>query len=208
MTKELFLSELRNRLVGLPKEDIEERVCFYEEMINDRMDEGKGEEEAIEDLGGIDGVVNQIAQETPLVKLVKQKVKPKRRLKGWEIALIIIGFPLWFPLLLTALILCIVAYLLVWILVIVSYSVELALSVTAIGGPIVYIINVSNGNNSILPLALGIMCMGGAILLFFGCIAATKGTLKLSKKIIISSPTNLFKSLINLSHLREFLIVS
>ena len=186
MTKQLFLLELRERLVGLPKEDIDERVSFYEEMINDRMDEGKSEEEAIDDLGGVDGVVNEIAQETSLVKLVAHKVKPKRRLRGWEIALIILGFPLWFPLLLTAFILCLVAYLLIWILVITCYSVELALTVASIGGPIAYFINLGNGNNYYIILAASIMCMGGAILLFFGCIGATKGTLKLSKKIITS----------------------
>ena len=186
MTKELFLSELRERLVGLPKEDIDERISFYEEIINDRMDEGKSEEEAIDDLGGVDGVVNEIAQETSLVKLVKHKIKPKRSLKGWEIALLIVCSPIWVPLALTALILCLVAYLLIWVLVIVCYTVELALCVASIGGPIAYFINIANGNTNVIPLAVGIMSMGGAILLFFGCIGATKGTLKLSKKIITS----------------------
>ena len=41
MYKYEFLTALREQLVGLPKEDIEERISFYEEMINDRMDEGK-----------------------------------------------------------------------------------------------------------------------------------------------------------------------
>ena len=186
MTKELFLSELRERLVGLPKEDIDERISFYEEIINDRMDEGKSEEEVIDDLGGVDGVVNEIAQETSLVKLVKHKIKPKRSLKGWEIALLIVCSPIWVPLALTALILCLVAYLLIWVLVIVCYTVELALCVASIGGPIVYFINIASGNTNVIPLAVGIMSMGGAILLFFGCIGATKGTLKLSKKIITS----------------------
>ena len=35
MDKQQFLKALRSGLNGLPQEDIEERMCFYEEMIND-----------------------------------------------------------------------------------------------------------------------------------------------------------------------------
>ena len=127
MKKEEFLSELRNKLNGLPKDDVDNRINFYGEMIDDRIDDGKTEEEAVADIGTVDDVVNDIAKDTSLVKLVKEKVKPKRSLRAWEIVLIVLGFPLWFPLALTALILCLVAYLLIWVLVIVTYSVEISL---------------------------------------------------------------------------------
>ena len=35
MNKELFLKTIRDRLSDLPQEDIEERLMFYEEMIDD-----------------------------------------------------------------------------------------------------------------------------------------------------------------------------
>lgn len=41
MKKEEFLAELRSKLSGLPKEDIDNRIEFYNEMIEDRIDEGK-----------------------------------------------------------------------------------------------------------------------------------------------------------------------
>ena len=81
MDKKEFLSELEKRLQGLPKADIEERLEFYSESIDDRVEEGKTEEEAINDMGGIDSVVNQIADETPIVNLVKERVKPKRKVE-------------------------------------------------------------------------------------------------------------------------------
>ena len=80
MYKNEFLTELRNRLQGLPQDDLDNRINFYEEMINDRMDEGKSEEEAVAEIGSVDEVVTQIASETPLLKLVKEKAKPKRAL--------------------------------------------------------------------------------------------------------------------------------
>ena len=186
MKKQEFLDELRNRLQGLPPDDLDDRISFYGEMIDDRMDEGKSEEEAVADIGTVDDIVNEIVKDTPLVKLVKEKIKTKRKLKAWEIVLLILGFPLWFPLVLTALILCLVAYLLIWILVIVCYVVELSLSVAATAAPVLMIIQAVNGGSVVVYLGLWLMCLGGAILLFLGCIGATKLTLKLSKKIITS----------------------
>ena len=124
MRKEEFLSTLRSQLAGLPKEDIEEQIEFYSEAIDDRIEEGQSEEEAVRAVGGVDQAVTQIAENTPLSKLVKEKVVPKRKISAFEVILIILGFPLWFPLLVTAFVLFLVFYLLVWVLVLVVYSIE------------------------------------------------------------------------------------
>ena len=47
MNKQEFLSQLRKGLAGLPQNDIEERLAFYGEMIDDRIEEGLSEEEAV-----------------------------------------------------------------------------------------------------------------------------------------------------------------
>ena len=77
MNKEQFLDELRRELSGLPREDIEERIAFYEEMIADRMDEGMSEKEAVSGIGSVEEIARQIMSEIPLTKLVKEKVRPK-----------------------------------------------------------------------------------------------------------------------------------
>ena len=38
VTKQQFLTELRKKLSGLPQQDIDERLSFYSEMIEDRID--------------------------------------------------------------------------------------------------------------------------------------------------------------------------
>lgn len=184
MTKIKFLNELRDRLEGLPKEDIDNRISFYEEAIDDRIDDGLEEEEAVEDIGTIDEVVNDILRDTPLRKIVKEKVRPKRALRVWEIILLVLGFPLWFPLVLTALILALVGYLLIWVWVLVTYSVELSLVVTAVGELILFFINMAAGNAPFVHLGMSVMCAGGSMLLIFGCVGATKATIKLSAKIV------------------------
>lgn len=185
MTKVEFLNELRNKLQVLPKEDLESRISFYSEMIDDRMDEGKTEEEAINEIGTVDEIVYEIAKDTPLVKLVKEKVKPKRALRVWEIILLILGFPVWFPLLTVAIVLAIVFYLLIWVFVIVAYAVETALVTWSVGGVIVFFLSLINGNSDLISLGTAVMACGGAILLYFGCKELTKLTIKLSKKIIV-----------------------
>ena len=186
MNKKEFLTELRSKLQGLPKDDLDNRISFYDEMIEDRKDEGKSEEDAVAEIGSVDDVVKQIAQETPLVKLVKERTKPKRALRAWEIVLIILGFPLWFPLLLTAFILMLVGYLLVWILVIVSYVLEGSLMAGAGGGLVIFLAYLFNGDVNLISLGFAMASLGAAILLIFGCIGATKVSIKLSDCSVLS----------------------
>ena len=185
MYKYEFLTALREQLVGLPKEDIEERISFYEEMINDRIDEGKSEQEAVAEIGSVDEVVRQIAGDTKLVRLVKEKMRPKRRLHGWEIAIIIAGFPVWFPLLITSIVLAFVAYLMVWVLVVVTYSVETGLLASAALCGFSFIMSYVSNEPNYMLLGQSIAAAGGAILMFFGCYGSTKLTIGVSRHILV-----------------------
>ncbi len=42
---------LENGLKSLPQEDVKERLGFYSEIIDDRMEEGNSEQEAIASIG-------------------------------------------------------------------------------------------------------------------------------------------------------------
>ena len=87
MTKQEFMANLRAKLSGLPTQDVEDRLSFYCEMIDDRTEEGLSEEEAVSAIGSVDEVVSQIIADIPLAKIAKEKIKPKRRLWAWEIVL-------------------------------------------------------------------------------------------------------------------------
>ena len=100
----LPLQAVREKLKGLSEEDINKALEFYEEAISDRMEEGLTEDQAVAAIGTPDEIANQILMDTPLPKLVKAKAKskPKKSFKVWEIVLLVLGFPIWFPLILTA----------------------------------------------------------------------------------------------------------
>ena len=183
MTKKEFINELRERLSGLPKDDLESRLSFYEESINDRMDDGKSEEEAIKELGTIDEIVNQVASETSLVTLVKEKAKPKRKLSGAEIALIAIGFPLWFPLVLTFLILCLVFCLVFWIIGLIPLITCVSSLVVGLAEFFSYFAVIGEAN-SLGVLGMAIAGIGLAIMLIPAVIYSVKGTIKLVKLIM------------------------
>ena len=184
MTKQEFLNSLEKKLYAFPKEEKEERISFYSEMIDDRMQEGKSEEEAINELGGVDKVLNDILEDTTLISIVKERVKPKRRMRPWEIIFLILGFPLWFPLLIVFILLCLIGYLLVWIGVIVCYAIEAGLGAAAIYSLVGFFYQLFIGNFSLTYFGGFMMSVGGAFLFIFACIGVTKATIKLSKATI------------------------
>ena len=184
MLKQDFLKELRSGLFGLPQADIEERLTFYGEMIDDRVEEGLSEEEAVSAIGPVDEIIAQTVAEIPLTKLVKERVKQKRTRKGWEILLIVLGFPLWLPLLIAAAVLLCV-YIVIWVLLICLWAVWGAIGGCAIGGLMVSVVYFAQGHvpTGIAALGAGLVLAALSIFLFFGCKAASKGIVKLTKRI-------------------------
>ena len=117
MNKQEFLSLLAQELSGLPGKDVTDRLAFYDEMIDDRIEEGLSEEDAVDEMGPVDEVAAQILEEIPLSRLVRERVRPKRRLRAWEILLLILGSPLWLSLLLAAGAVLLAVYVVIWALV-------------------------------------------------------------------------------------------
>ncbi len=187
MLKQEFLNALREGLNGLPEADIEERIAFYGEMIDDRIEEGRTEEAAVAEIGTVDEVVRQIVEETPLTRLVKEKIKPKRKMRAWEIVLLILGFPLWFPLLAAAGAVVLALYVTLWSLVIALWAIEVAFIVSAVAllcGAVVFFVS-GHGLAGMFALGAALILAALSIFLFFGCVAASKGTVLLAKKIVI-----------------------
>ena len=117
MTKNAYLSELADRLRQLPQSEIDKSIAYYSEIIDDRMEEGCSEEEAVNGLEAPVTAAERILQDAPLGMLVRERIRPKQAVSGWIIALLVIGFPVWFPLLLAAAGIVFAMYVVVWSLV-------------------------------------------------------------------------------------------
>jgi len=187
MNKQKFLAELEAGLSGLPQDEIRERLMFYSEMIDDRMEEGLSEEDAVSGIGSVEEIVSQIIGEVPFGKLVKEKVTPKRTLKAWEIVLLVLGSPLWLTLLISAAIVLLAAYIVVLSLIICLWAVEVSFAACSLAGIASFFVVILRGNAEmgIAMLGAGAFFAGVSILLFFGCKKSTQAIIRLTKKMTL-----------------------
>lgn len=189
MNKQQFLEKLRAKLSGLPKKDLEERIAFYSESIDDRIEEGLSEEEAVAQMGEIDEIVLQIATETPFTKIVKEKYAQKRTISAGEIALLVIGFPLWFPLLAGLFVVAVSLFVTFWSVIVSLWAGFVSLVAGAIGGVVtsIALLCVGKASTGLAMLAMSLICAGLSILAFYGCKIVTKYMLKFTKSVLVTA---------------------
>ena len=187
MTKSEFLSALRVHLYGLPKDEIDERVDFYGEAIDDRIEDGLSEEDAVGEMGSLDGIVFEIIGEVPLSKIIKQRVKPKRRFKAWETVLLAVGSPVWLSLLFAAFAVVLSLYASLWAVVLSLWAVFAALATGALGGVLAGVFYVFLGEGLFGALLLGAAFVSAALAIFafFGCRLASEGAWVLTRKTVV-----------------------
>ena len=187
MNKQDFFDALREKLAYMPKQDIEERISFYGEMIDDYIEEGCTEQEAISKIGSVNEIAEQIATDIPLSKIAKERMKATKEFKAWEIVLIVLGAPIWISLAISVLSVIISLYAVLWVVVISAWAVFGSLVACGAFGTIVgaaFAIEIS-ALTGLALIGAGIACAGVSIFLYFGCNALTKCILLLTKKIIL-----------------------
>ena len=120
-------------------------------------------------------------------KIAKERIKPKRRMKAWEIVLLVLGSPIWLSLAVAAFAIVLSLYVVLWSVIISLWSVFGALAGCAFCGVVAGVGFAVLGHvlSGIAMVGAGLVCSGLAIFAFFGCKAATKGTLLLTKKIVL-----------------------
>ena len=187
MTKQEFLMELRTGLSGLPQKDIEERLTFYSEMIEDRIEDGLSEEQAVLAVGTAKEIIAQTVAEIPLAKIAKERIKSNRRFKAWEIVLLALGSPIWLSLGIALVAVILSVYVSLWSVIISLWAAFVSLVASSFGGVMAGILFSIKDNllTGIAVCGASIVCLGFSIFMFYGCKAASKGILILTKKIAI-----------------------
>lgn len=188
MTKEGFLAQLRQQLWALPEADRQNSLDYYAEMIDDRMEEGLSEEEAVAAIGNLEEIVQQILGETPRPPV---EVKPEQKqqklkqdnTKTWLIILLVLGSPVWIPLLASAIGTVIGIYVSLWSVVIALYAAFLALAVSSVGCIVGSFFMFGGVTGGIVAWGAAMVCAGLAILLLLLANLAAKGMVKLTKLV-------------------------
>lgn len=184
MTKQAFLARLRSGLSPLPEEAREEYLSFYTEMLDDRMEEGMEEEQAVQELGTVEEILSRIYTEVPLSALVKEKITPKRRLKSWEIVFLILGSPIWLSLLLAGLAVLLSLAVCLWSIVISIWSVfasTVACSLAFLASGVIFALQ-GHGFTALAVIGGSLVLAGLSIFLFVGCKSVSKGAVLLCKQ--------------------------
>ena len=186
MNKQEFLTELKKRLSGIPKKDIDQTIEFYEELILDKMEEGQTEEEAIASLDSIDEIVKATLSNVSIPKLVKEKFAPKRSLKTWEIVVIASTAIIWIPLAIVLLSVILSLYVGLW-----SGVIALAASTISVGASSLIIVGgildlcIGHAASGIFTIGLALALLGIALLLGLLTFKLSKLMVVLCKKIIL-----------------------
>ena len=181
MNKAKFLEVLASRLSQLPPEEIERSLAYYAEMIDDRIEDGMTEAQAVASLEDLDTIVDRILQDTPITTLVRTKMRPKGGWSAASIVLAILGFPIWLPLLVTVFAVVLTLYVVLWSLLIAFIAVAAALTAAGVG----CIIGAFFGfGNAFLPmLGAGLLLLGLGLLALLGVKSAIVSTARMSASL-------------------------
>ena len=185
MSRDAFIGELRYRMAGLPQDAVERTVEYYSELIADSMEDGLSEAEAVSRLGSLDEIVSSVVKETPLPKIIETRVQETKKKggSGWVIALLILGAPVWLPLLIAVLAVLFALFVALWAVVIALWAAVLAVVLTgvaAVGVGIFELIRLHVPQGLVL-LGGGLVCLGLCALLYLLMKLLTVGTVKLCK---------------------------
>lgn len=184
MTKQLFLNELSAALHGLPREERYRTLSYYDELIDDRMEDGQSEEEAVESLGSPEQIAREILgeEEPPVSTGTGRKV--------WMIILLVLGFPFWGSLLLAAAIVLLCVYICLFLPAFVLGVMALAFLAGALIGVVgtpflIWDVGLLTGGlpAGLFQLGMSVALLGLAVLSALGFYFTGKATVKAGRAI-------------------------
>ena len=170
MDKQEFLDRLGTLLACLPAARVAEWRAFYAEAIDDRMEEGMTEEQAVAALGSPGAVADAVLDEMPPVPRVMAKTRRHSRVLLW--VALILGSSVWLTLLLAFAAVALAGYLCIWLL---AATLWLIAGAGVLACPIALVIALAGaltGNvpfalayagEGLLAAALGLACLSAAL---------------------------------------------
>lgn len=171
MNKIQFIAELKNRISSLPLNDINKYLDYYSEMIDDRIEDGLSEEEAVNDLGSLENITSQILSDYPERKSVepsaeKGKSSGTKLSEGWIILIAVLTFPLWMPVISSVVSLVFSVAVIIIAIYIIDFALAVCGLVSAVASvPLLLQLDVFQSG---MCFGIGLICIGFSVLLFFG----------------------------------------
>ncbi|WP_139653543.1 DUF1700 domain-containing protein [Raoultibacter phocaeensis] len=180
MNKAEFLTALRRALGKLPSYEVEQTITFYAEMIDDRIEDGIPEHEAVAALGPVEAIAAQIIAETPAIP--KAIAKANTGSRTLNIVLLAVFSFIWVPIALALVMAALAVYLSIWATVIALWATVAVLILCAPIGIVGLIWCLASGYQltGLYMLGCGLTGTGLGLFAWFGVLAASKGLVKLT----------------------------
>ena len=181
MNKAWFLSEIKMKMEQFPDFELQETLDYYNEIIDDKIESGMSEEEAIFSLGKVDEILKEMIYEMPITSILNSRIKPKPELN--KIQMFFIGLVM----LIGALPVFIVLfslYLSIWAVIGALYFTNFVMLLSSLLCIMSFVFHLfmRNWSQSMLSVGLFFLTAGLSILMFYGMNFVSVYLVDISKK--------------------------
>lgn len=182
MNKTEFVDALRRSLGKLPSYEVEQSIAFYAEMIDDRVEDGMSEQDAVAALGPVGAIAAQIIAETPAIP--KAIAKANTGSRTLNIVLLAVFSPIWVPIVLALAAAAFMVYLSIWMVIVALW---MTVAILLLCGPIgivgfAWCLGTGYPLTAAYLLGCGLAAAGVGLFAWFGVLAASKGLFNLTRQ--------------------------
>ena len=183
MTRDEFKSQLSSAMRNIPDDEVRKTLDYYDEMIDDRIEDGMTETEAIDSLESVSDIASRVAADTPMPVLIQNSVG-RRKISWLTIVLLVLGSVVWLPLALSIFAILLSVYAVMWCVDLVLWCVFGAFALCVPAGIVGAVAAPFTGGGLVGVtgmLAICLLCAGFGILMFFAAYYCMKGIVGLTK---------------------------
>lgn len=189
MNRTEYLGKLAAQIATLPDEEITRSLAFYSEAIDDRMEAGLSEEEAVAQLEPPAVAARTIIEELPIVP--RAVAVTRRRSESLFLTLAVIGSPIWLSLAIGVVGAAAGIYIAIWAMVFALWAIVICFAAGPLLGVGVLIWDLAIMGfttdafaEGLWQFGIGVILGGLGLLLIRPAIAATRGLAGLSARWI------------------------
>ncbi len=186
-TRDEFFTQLGQGLYRLPQEDKQRFLAYYVEILEDYLENGSTEQEALEKMGSPQDIAREIQEELRASQDPEPVPAPPARHSRFSPMRIVIlaSLPFWGTLLLCAATFLMCLILVIWCLPLVTAAFTLAGTLTGIvsliGAPMLLSGSAPVG---VIQLGMGLALLGLALLMGVAAVQSTWGCARLTKRLV------------------------
>ena len=154
MTKNEFLNILQKNLMNMSENERHHYTEYYSEIIDDSIEDGMSEQEAVASLGNIDGIMEQINTSGSVA------TSAKHRISVFGVIIFICASPIWLSFF--------GIYIAIWAVLAALYAADFAMAISGLAGMAAFLFILSNPASAFAVLGYSIFSVGLSIIACIG----------------------------------------